>query len=337
MSQYSKPTTSDWNSLQWTCNSCGTSAIQGDVCPNCGSFKDAPKDPNKRYATNYTVVPDSIVAPSYTANSSGQLQRFTEEPPVNSATFLPQKAPFLFNQRHAAFVEGRSRRLSVNWALHFMFLLFGGMALGFAIFGSFQYMGLRDLNARGIEVPATLIDHRYTISTGKSTTYTYFVKYQYTANDRILTSEQTVSRSIYNGYVKNAKVTVHYLPDAPTTVRLSGKFADDEGITNAFYLSLAGFMGVAIAAILVVNSMLRNQRLSSGGQIVVGQVLGSELTRSKSTYSLKLRYEFVSPQTGKLLTRKESLVRNDLRNSGKPSGGVPINILYLDDRTFRAL
>jgi hypothetical protein len=50
-----------------------------------------------------------------------------------------------------------------------------------------------------------------------------------------------------------------------------------------------------------------------------------------------MKYEFISPTSGKKITRSESRVRNDLKQSGAPNWGRLVAVLYADDHTYRVL
>lgn len=127
-------------------------------------------------------------------------------------------------------------------------------------------------------------------------------------------------------------------------------FQSAEAFDNAVMLIYFSLMGIGILngrypavllifPYLVIRQLYRNYRLSHDGEIIQGRIM--EVDFRPSHYKLKdcqliLRYACLSP-TGRVLHRKESLRRNDLKKGGLPEAGDPIMVCYVHDRLFRIL
>jgi hypothetical protein len=331
----------DWQALLWDCPNCGNTNIQGDLCPTCGTFKDQVKGGGKRSKKsegNSGFQPMSAT-PSYEPPIN--TDSFTKPPPPDLAGLSGVKGAsdrlFLLNRGHENFVAGFSRRLAINWTFPVIVIILGLVSAFLFAIGYQPYVNYVQLNQNGKTITGTVTDKRTSVSSGRNRSTTYYIKYQYIAEDRSFTREQSVTSSIYNRYVKGARITVVYLPDSPQVSLLSGDAAYNDGTLITIGIWAIETIVILILIFFWVRHMLRNQYLTQKGQIIEGRVVGSSITRSKSTYTLKMKYEFISPTSGKKITRSESRVRNDLKQSGAPNWGRLVAVLYADDHTYRVL
>jgi hypothetical protein len=357
--------------LTWDCHKCGAKNLQGDVCPFCGTFNnDAPKKNRNNGGSNvdwntsfrgasqdaaaadystgyreftsvgsasYTEAP--ITTDTFTGAPAAPIPAYNPTvPPITTDNFFASgKKPFLFNKANEGIVEGRSRHIVRTWSLYFVlgfFALFMGVMTG-VTYPNFQLV--TDLDARGREAEGTITSKRTTTSSGRNRSTTYYLKFDYRVGGQRYTTEQSVASRIYNVNSQGSKVTVRYVPDTPARARLGGDDIDDDGVRTGFYLVIVGWTGFAILCVLALNHMMKNARLSAQGQLVTGRIVGAQLSRSKNSYTLNLTYAFTSPSSGKTIQRKESTNRNDLKNNGAPAYGLPVQVLYVDDRTYRVM
>jgi hypothetical protein len=380
MSQSSDPYAIE--NLIWDCPNCGMKRVQGDVCPNCGTFKDNIKAGPQFKAP---VPAPAAAPPSHTQallpyagepapplkasslegadapyrDTFRPLAASTMESPVSTETFttgafgrkektkndalaydtfgLPPKAPFLFNQAHAGFAAGTSRQLARYWSGYVFTIIFVIGAIGFFAFSLDQYNFLTALRVRGQTVTGTVTDRYSRVSSGKSSSTSYYVTIQYLALDNRYTVTQSVSNGVYYRLALQQKVPIRYLPENPNRARLSGPYADDTGIEVAFYISIASLIGMGVWLVFWADYLIRQRSLARDGQVIEVPLTSAKLSRNKSTYTLTIRYQFTSPLTGKTLKRRESTIRNDLSKNGAPAAGRTVQLVYLNDRTFRAL
>lgn len=256
------------------------------------------------------------------------------EPPISSSTFyMPTKPLFLFKPANRAFAEGQTRTLPPDWNVFISVLT--AVVIGFIAAFTFvpQPLLVMNLNQRGQAAQATISGHY--IQHGKSTTY--HVQFSYSANEASYVVQQDVSADTYNKLAQGTHVTIRYLPDDPAQARLWGANADESNTQFYFFVIVGICLAVLIFGYFLVEYVLRTRRLAADGQLIDGTIVGANLRRSKSNYVLKLNYTFTSPTTGQPLTRSESSNRTDLKNSGTPSYGTPVKVLYLNDKTYRVL
>jgi len=306
--------------LTWNCPNCGAKHLQGDICPYCGTLKDTPGQVPRWKSTTPKLEP----------TPEPSLQSLA---PMPGAYGLGDKQPFLLRESHRDLVEGRARGLQTTWANYFglVFLIF--MAGLITVVALPDYLLMRALDARGLPAQAQ-ITNRYTTS-GKSTSYHLVFAHQIAGKS--YSSTETVSRASYSSHPLATMVQIRYLKEDPSQARLAGPDRDD-GDTPFTLVIIIGFWIVAVIyLLLLVNNMLRNRQLTTTGRLIRGVIVGSSLNRTKNGRALTVRYEFQSPQSGKLLHRKENAMRTDLRHKGPPAPGTPVVVIYADDRTYRML
>ncbi len=306
--------------LTWNCPNCGAKHLQGDICPYCGTLKDAPGQGARWKSTTPKPEP-------------------TPEPPLQSlapppgAYGLGDKQPFLLRESHRDLAEGRAHGLQIMWANYFglVFLIFMAGLMTFIILP--EYLLMRSLDSRGLPAQAQIIN-RYTTS-GKSTTY--YLVFTHQVAGKSYSSTETVSRASYSSHPLTTTVQIRYLKEDPSQARLAGPDRDD-GDTPFSLVLIIGFWTTGVIYLMfLVNNMLRNRQLTTSGRLIRGVITGSSLNRTKNGRALTIKYEFQSPETGKVLRRKENAMRTDLRHKGPPAPGMPVVVIYADDRTYRML
>jgi len=260
------------------------------------------------------------------------------EAPITSETFKPSNSavngpPFLFKPADLDFVEGRTHTLPPDWNVFISVATLVIVALVIALVTLPPVLLLMNLNQNGVNTQAVVSGESQT--SGKSTTY--YVYFSYSVNGQSYNTRQSVQYGTYLNLGQGSPVAIRYLPDDPTQARLSGASADESTITLDFIILAVGVLTVVISLYWLNIHMQRTRRLVAGGQLIDGEVVEAHVSRSKSSYSLKLTYGFTSPASGQALTRSESAGRNDLRNNTAPAPNTPVKVLFLDDNTYRVL
>jgi uncharacterized protein DUF3592 len=263
---------------------------------------------------------------------------------------MPFQAPknlFLLNPRHDGFISGEKRKFQ-DMTFSSGCFLYGFIAIFIVIPLIIGGLAVQELNIRakldqsGVTTSATVTDQRISTSTdskGRRST-SYYITYKFYAgqsnNDSpvLYTSEQLVSSDTYNNTFDGGSIDIRYLPDDPKTSRIMNDNVNDPKIMLFF---MAIFLAIPILFIyFTLRNSGRNRRMESEGQIITGRITEAKLTRIKSNYQLALRYTFTSPE-GEELSKKESRVRNDLRNGGVPAEGTPVAVVYVHSKLYRML
>jgi hypothetical protein len=168
---------------------------------------------------------------------------------------------------------------------------------------------------------------------------TFYVTYSYVVADRTYTNTESISRDQYASADNGEPLLLTYAAGDPT-VSIIGK--PDASMPLFMTLFMIFWCGLTWSMFFyMLRRWLLTKRLSRSGQVVVGEVTASDLSRdSDGDYSLTIHYRFTSPQTGAILVGKESATRNDLRTDKKKEEhttsplrfGTPVAILYAADR-----
>lgn len=76
---------------------------------------------------------------------------------------------------------------------------------------------------------------------------------------------------------------------------------------------------------------LKRKNIVIDGELI--EVKEEKVGRNKTEHNLNVTYRFQTPD-GRILTRKQSKIRNDLRSAKPPPIGSPVSVLYADDNAF---
>lgn len=253
---------------------------------------------------------------------------------------------FLLNPQHRGFLNGSDRKFKdvskrLFIILMIMILLFGLIGGGMAYSGASEISARSQLEQSGVEAHATVIDTDYTTSTNKGhTTYTYYMTYEYfvrSANSDSptrYTYRQEISGDNYDNLDRGSKLTIRYLPSDPSISR----YLDDNAGDGASLAVIGGlFLAGTLAALyFLLRQRSRNQRLENEGQFITGKITKVSSARVKAGYQITVTYSILSPD-GVELSRKESLVRNDLNKALLPQEGTPVAVVYVNDKLYRML
>jgi hypothetical protein len=285
----------------WQCAFCGMENTGGDKCYYCDAARPSVEE---------------------------ELSEFPE---------TVQREAFLLNPGNRAFVTGQSRRLapaSYGCVLLF-FIPFLAAGLFFLAFGLNSLYQWQQLTTEGVTTRAKFIDRR--ISSDSDNDTTYHVTFQFGLDNRTYVVEQNVDSDIYSRAETGVVVDVVYVPHNPTLAKIAGTEASPaEAFVLVFSLCWNGFVWLVVLS--TISSRRKHRALERGGQLTRGEVVAcSGRSGSKGAYILTVEYRFSAPDSGEMLSHKQTATRNDLRGQLLPAPGTPLAILYLDRETYQAL
>lgn len=245
----------------------------------------------------------------------------------------PQGQPiFLRDNANRPFVTGEKERIGNSRTIYLIVFVLLVIMLGISALLLFEESKIQELTNSGTEVRAQVTDG--VASTRRGST-TYNVTYEFRANDRqTYTRTQQVSGDHYDRLFIGDSVVVSYLERDPNINMLSGRDLDHQ--TNyPFILAVVLTIGTLIIVVLIWRDR-NNVRLSKQGQIIDGQLTKIQgFNGGRGAYNVKMEYLFRTPE-GNTITGKASQNRPDLRNR-LPPVGLPMKVVYVSDRQYRAL
>lgn len=292
---------------RWNCPQCATQDIDGDVCPNCGCYRNGASG----------------------AAAAGQF--------IPAGTFRPtaDEDVFVLNRRNTAYVFGRARRVGFYYTWWFLLsALAMTLLIAFTLATAFnEWNRVTTLEQSGIRVKAIVSDHR-TVS-GKSTSY--YLTYRFSVRNQQYQREQNVGSGTYNRFPPGAPITISYLASDPSISMLAGDAEDNSDLVSfTIIFALVDVGGLIMAGYLGVRS-LRYRRLSRDGKLLRGEVLACTGLRGyKGAYTVSLRYAFRDPG-GQNVEKLVKTVRNDLKKKGLPRPGTPVAVMYVDESLYEVL
>lgn len=125
-------------------------------------------------------------------------------------------------------------------------------------------------------------------------------------------------------------LTVRYLTDEPEESRITQGIDTDFSFNNlAIGSYLLQLVGVTLLAFRGWEQMRRFSRLETGGQIVRGSVIDTSTSWWRYPW-VSIRYQFTKPD-GQVIEGRRSVHLRAMEQ--KPEPGVPVMVLYIDDRT----
>jgi hypothetical protein len=263
--------------------------------------------------------------------------------PVPSA--LTTGNTFLLNPRREGFLNGEARRFydfrtSNALGMAIVFVLFSILGGGIGFIGGREVITRWQLAQSGVETSATVTNLQETTSTnseGQNTT-NYYLTYEFHAEgvDHLTqySREQKIGSTTYNNLTEQSLIPIRYLANDPTVSRY---LSDSEDDGRLVLLIATPFLAVVLMLLyIIVRQWRRNQRLVQEGQLIVGKIVEIRGSHVKGGYQVSITYNFRSPE-GREMSRKESLLRNDLRTGLLPKAGTQLAVVYVNDRLFRIL
>jgi hypothetical protein len=191
--------------------------------------------------------------------------------------------------------------------------------------------------SEGSEIDATVIscEEHYNRDQQQYPTITYF----YRVGETVYQGDQTFDSSTSCDFFHPATViSALYLPNDPQQSRIIG-FEPSFGtrMIDVLFIGVTLFVmwGSSVFTLAILKYPIdkrRFRRLWRNGILIDGEVVAAKkrITRREFGHYVVITYSFQTPN-GRTLTRKQSHLRNDLRNTPLPTVGTPVSILYADD------
>lgn len=261
-------------------------------------------------------------------------------PEIPDKVFLvnPVNADILSGTRRApgpvAGLSGGMQKLMTGLVIVFIILVIGGLT-----WMAISWVNAIALSQRGVTADGYLVERftdtiRGSTRTGQLAT-TYHWRYRFTTRDgQEITGDVQVSEEQYNAYEFRRPVQVAYLPDDSTVSNLPE--LNPLPIQETLIGGLLGLMGLFVGYALS-HERTRRRRFQQESQLILGEIVKATISRGEAASRIYVNYQFQSPQSNALIARMKDQQRNDLRHAPEPNPGMPVAILYVNDRLFEIL
>ncbi|NDJ77638.1 MAG: DUF3592 domain-containing protein, partial [Chloroflexi bacterium] len=247
---------------------------------------------------------------------------------------------FFFHPKNERFLAGKTKRIAATvngWIIGVLLLV---LVVGLFIFFGVGVVGLVNdikLDQNGVETTGRVIDSEE--REGDDST-SYYIEYEFRAveKDRKVTAEKQVSWSNYSRWrEKGSSVRVRYLPSNPSVNELVGDNTVDNNRTVGIIVGFIVLVVFGLITLAVFNSYLRSRELLRKGTLIKGEVLScSSHEDSDDDLHITLRFRFFTP-AGKEITKTESRMANEFKNTPLARPGNPVTILFLNEKRYRVL
>lgn len=262
---------------------------------------------------------------------------------------VAETQPFLLNQDHRSFIEGRSRRLESAERAHYAHSFFLGPPTLIALMICLVWLGYvsvtnwqeeqtrQQLATSGVETLATITELR---DDGRGLqpyrlTYSFAYTPTSTAARATAASEQPISVEEFRTLQVGDPIPVRYLPEDPTVSRVPTNL----GINLWFYFPVL-LLPVLIWSLMGWFHALRHwrwlRRLETEGRLLPGEVIDSSKGMPLPKYRVQVwvEYCFRTPEGRELTDWGEGSMEKD---DPLPPPGAPVHVLYVSDRVYRLL
>lgn len=243
---------------------------------------------------------------------------------------------FLLNREHHTYIEtGHGKLATVYW---YDILL----ALGLVIFAigllriDLTRNAVRDwqiLNDRGV------VETYDVVSRSSMTEFLRGTRTTVTFTSENAIRSFTGSRSAY-GYTPefdaNGQEIVHVVVDPENVALMSLQSA----MGFPFYevgLTLILIVGSSILVFISGRELYYRWQLSRHGELIAGHIVDVLKLRGENRLVFKIDYTFPSPDGERILHGRSTHVRRTLENRPLPQKGMPVAVLYLDNKHHEAL
>lgn len=248
--------------------------------------------------------------------------------------------PYLIYPENQAYVRGAAAKpvsiIGPNGCAVLFNLLF--ILAGLSIL-SFGLNALREnllLSSESITTEGRVVS-RYTKENDDGVTY--YVVFEYVANDRRLTREQQVDEALYTRAEQGARLEIEYSSVDPSAARIAG--------TNSWLLSMgalvAGSLLTLVSSVFLVKLIKMNRRLRDRlqkGKLIKGQLLevstGEDRDYEGEIYTctiVKARFRTPAGRT----IQGEKRYRTTRGKEHPPSNEETVAIFYIDDKDWEVL
>ena len=244
--------------------------------------------------------------------------------------------PFLLYPGNAKFLSRQSRHIN-NGTRTVMVVMLIVMPFIAALTLGFGSWGLADKDARfatkGVTTEGQITSWRY--SRGSKST-TYYITYNYKANNQTFRNEESVDSDIYRNAYSGKKISIRYLRDNPVEAELAGH-------TETFSIVLFAIIGISLlaGAAYIFTRLQRQDRITRTGTLLQGMIEYADYRLERSGRSrqwmLNVAYVFRNP-SGIEIRGTDKRARKDLRDINPQTlGGAPLAVLYMDDKNYIVL
>lgn len=254
-----------------------------------------------------------------------------------SVVLPPMDEVFLTNKQDAEFLRGETkypaslRNKNLGCTLSFL-SIFVFVGIGILVWSILMLKDDLDLKNKGVLTRGKMVDHDLSEdSEGNS----YYITYVFAANDRVYKREQNVSSDLFYRFEPDAPLIIRYLPTNPDKSRIEG-----EGMSPWPFLgfSMCWMSFVMLAVWGTVHQADQNDLLVKKGQLIEGTVVSaSSYNDSDDGYSIKLKYNFVSPEDGQVVVKTYKFAASDHKGEVLPVQGTRLMILYHTDKHHQVL
>jgi hypothetical protein len=249
----------------------------------------------------------------------------------SSRVFLayPENRSFLLRKTIRPAFKERSQLLITK-----LLLLFVGGLIGLFIGlgpGWHDWHAMRD---EGVNTTAQIVGQK-DLNRGRIE-----VHYRFKAGDSFYTGWQVLTPQDYEyAQARQDSLPIRYLSTDPetswiqNTVNENARWRNAATLIGGVWLLLTG--GSALAAASVRN---RNTQLAETGRLIRGELLTCHVKPAPALQiRLTLCYRFMSPESGKVIVKTQTLTRDGFPAHVETEPGMRVAILYRSDKHFTAL
>ena len=282
----------------WTCDYCSSQNDGNDHCPNCGARRDNVESREPTTSDNWKQTPDL----------------------------------FLIHPKNKKFIAGKRKRPASQ--LGGCVLL---IALPFVTFAIFSVAWtIRDWNnynileSSGVAARAQYTDRR--IKRDAEYGDDYYVTYSFEYQGVFYSAKQHVSRDEYMRAEMGSSVDIVFSPDNPNLSEFSHSLEPPVSTTQ-FVIGWNVVVWIGVG--LLILRIRKSAYMARKGTIIEGAVFGRRgYIDGDNDFNVEIIYEFMSPQSGNRIKKKQKQMRNDLTEHDLPAKGAPVAVLYVDDKRF---
>jgi hypothetical protein len=249
----------------------------------------------------------------------------------NNRVFLifPENRSFLLTKTTRPAFRERSRQLIAEWVVIFVV---SAIALFMLLVP--MWKNWHDRRTHSVDTDGQLLRHKE-LSGGQREAL-----YRFKVGDSVYTGWQVLTPTEYEyALAHRDALPVRYLSTNPETSWINNTLHDDprwRDVGTALgggWLLLAG--GIVIVAAGARN---RNTQLAQTGKLIRGEILDCAVNQDDPIQvKLRLRYKFISPESGREIVKTENIIRPSDREPVCTDPGMKVAVLYRNDRHFTAL
>jgi hypothetical protein len=251
--------------------------------------------------------------------------------PSSSRVFLiyPENRSFLLRKTLRPAFKERSRFLITK-----LLLLYVGSLVGLFIWLGPDWHEWYAMHTQGVNTTAQIIGEK-DLNRGRKE-----VHYRFKAGDFSYAGWQVLTPQDYEyAQAHQDTLPVRYLSANPetswiqNTVNENARWRNAVTLIGGTWLLLTG--GSALAA---ASARIRNTQLAQTGRLIRGELIACDVKPAPALQiHLTLCYRFMSPESGKVIVKTQTLTRDGYPTHVETEPGMRVAILYRSDKHFTAL